>query len=214
MATSNNVKLSVFDLDKALKGACLATSDTGTTEGNITAYALNFRLVNPNSISEKYSAVLNKSTYYFNDEGECSANSLYHLFLVVSQLEITKDSVATKGDGETEKQVSIDEIQPKEHIAILAMQSILAKFPDPLSLDNGQIMLIADMSFKIAQQMVNTAADYRKDVKIDENPASSINVNPNAVTDTTDKLLYNINSGVNSMQKSLASINTALNKTS
>ena len=74
-------------------------------------------------------------------------------------------------------------------------------------------MLISDMAFKIAQQMINTAVDYRKDVKVDEKPASSIKVNPNAVTDTTDKLLYNINSGVDAMQKSLASINTTLSKT-
>ena len=87
-----------------------------------------------------------------------------------------------------------------------ALQGILAKVENPLTLDDGQVTLISSMAFKIAQSMMSTAADYRAATISEETPPESVDVDINNVTSTTDKILYNMNMNISSLKDSLNDI--------
>lgn len=87
-----------------------------------------------------------------------------------------------------------------------ALQGILAKVENPLTLDDGQVTLITSMAFKIAQSMMSTAADYRAATISEETPPESVDVDINNVTSTTDKILYNMNMNISSLKDSLNDI--------
>ena len=193
MATATKIQLVEFNKDKALNGASLAFSSNGQLSGKVSNYVLNFQLNDIGSVIEKYSGQVQKKMYYFNDNGVCSdGNELHNLFIVDAKIIATSGTVATRGDAGKEENIDIDVLQPREYFAMYALQGILAKVENPLTLDDGQVTLISSMAFKIAQSMMSTAADYRAATKSEETPPSSVDVDINNVTSTTDKLLYNM----------------------
>lgn len=207
MATATKIKLVGFNKDKALNGASLAFSSNGQLSGKVSNYVLNFQLNDIGSVTEKYSGQVQKKTYYFNDNGVCSdGNELHNLFIVDAKIIATSGTEVTRGDADKEENIDIDVLQPREYFAMYALQGILTKVENPLTLDDGQVTLISSMAFKIAQSMMNTAADYRAATKSEEAPPPSINVDVNNVTSTTDKLLYNMSQSIAGMQESLKDI--------
>ena len=207
MATATKIQLVEFNKDKALNGASLAFSSNGQLSGKVSNYVLNFQLNDIGSVTEKYSGQVQKKMYYFNDNGVCSdGNELHNLFIVDAKIIATSGTVATRGDTGKEENIDIDVLQPREYFAMYALQGILAKVENPLTLDDGQVTLISSMAFKIAQSMMSTAADYRAATKSEETPPSSVDVDINNVTSTTDKLLYNMSQSMVEMQKSLKGI--------
>ena len=166
MATATKIQLVEFNKDKALNGASLAFSSNGQLSGKVSNYVLNFQLNDIGSVTEKYSGQVQKKMYYFNDNGVCSdGNELHNLFIVDAKIIATSGTVATRGDAGTEENIDIDVLQPREYFAMYALQGILAKVENPLTLDDGQVTLISSMAFKIAQSMMSTAADYRAATK-------------------------------------------------
>lgn len=207
MATATKIQLVEFNKDKALNGASLAFSSNGQLSGKVSNYVLNFQLNDIGSVTEKYSGQVQKKMYYFNDNGVCSdGNELHNLFIVDAKIIATSGTVATRGDTGKEENIDIDVLQPREYFAMYALQGILAKVENPLTLDDGQVTLISSMAFKIAQSMMSTAADYRAATKSEETPPSSVDVDINNVTSTTDKLLYNMSQSMVRMQESLKGI--------
>ena len=211
MATATKIQLVQFNESEALNGASLAFSSDGTLSGSVKDYVLNFKTYDSGSISKKYSGQVQKKTYYFNTNGICSDGVAAHnLFIVNATIEATKGTTATRGDAESEENIDIDVLQPREYFAMYALQGILAKVDNPLSLDDGQVTLISSMAFKIAQSMMSTAADYRAATQSEETPPSSVDVDINNVTSTTDKLLYNMSQSIAGMQESLKDIKNTI----
>lgn len=207
MATATKIQLVEFNESEALNGASLAFSSDGTLSGSVEDYVLNFKLSNRSSVSERYSGQVQKKTYYFDASGICSDGEATHnLFIVNATIEATKGTTATRGDAESEENIDIDILQPREYFAMYALQGILAKVDNPLSLDDGQVTLITSMAFKIAQSMMSTAADYRAATQSEETPPASVDVDVNNLTSTTDKILYNISQDINGMQESIKDI--------
>ena len=207
MATATKIQLVKFNKDKALNGASLAFSSNGQLSGTVSDYVLNFQLNDIGSVTEKYSGQVQKKMYYFNDNGICSdGNELHNLFIVDAKIIATQGTTATRGDAGSEENIDIDVLQPREYFAMYALQGILAKVGNPLTLDDGQVTLISSMAFKIAQSMMSTAADYRAATKSEETPPPSVDVDINNVTSTTDKLLYNMSQSIAGMQESLKDI--------
>ena len=208
MATATKIKLIEFNETEALNGASLAFSSNGQLSGEISDYVLNFQLNEEATVfTQKYSGQVQKKTYYFDYNGVCSdGDELHNLFIVDAEIIPTQGTVATRGDAETEESIDIDVLQPREYFAMYALQGILAKVENPLTLDDGQVTLISSMAFKIAQSMMSTAADYRAATISEETPPESVDVDINNVTSTTDKILYNMNMNISSLKDSLNDI--------
>ena len=207
MATATKIQLVEFNESEALNGASLAFSSDGTLSGSVKDYVLNFKTYDSGSISKKYSGQVQKKTYYFNTNGICSDGVATHnLFIVNATIEATKGTTATRGDAESEENIDIDVLQPREYFAMYALQGILAKVDNPLSLDDGQVTLITSMAFKIAQSMMSTAADYRAATQSGETPPASVDVDVNNLTSTTDKILYNMSQDINGMQEKISNM--------
>lgn len=206
MATSTTITLLPFDENKALNGALLAFSSGGAVKD----YVFNFKLANTGSYVTRYSGEVNKTTYYFNKDGECSdGNSAHQLYIVDAEFSDTKGTAATRFEGGVEESIYVDILQPREQFAIAALQGILSKIDNPLNLSNSQISYVAELSFKIAQSMMSTAADYRAATKPEETPPA-VDVDINNVTSTTDKLLYNLSQSLSGMQTSLKDIKNSM----
>lgn len=145
--------------------------------------------------------------YYFNDNGICSdGNKLHNLFIVDAKIIATLGTVASRGEAGAEENIDIDVLQPREYFAMYALQGILAKTENPLTLDDGQVTFITSMAFKIAQSMMSTAADYRAATQSGGSFPPSVDVDINNVTSTTDKLLYNMSQSMAGMQENLKDI--------
>ena len=72
------------------------------------------------------------------------------------------------------------------------MQSIITKIEDNiLGIDNYKISKICDLSYKIAQKMMDTSAKYR-DLTEGETESPYIDIDKTTITENIDKILYNI----------------------
>ena len=204
MATSTKVKLKEFNEGEALNGASLAFSSNGQIGGTASEFVLNFKLYNKGSSTERYSGQVQNRNYYFNSSGVCSdGDPLHNLFIADATIEITSGTIATKGDESSAEAINIDVLQPRETFALHALQGILSRIDNPLLLDNGQITLITGLAFKIAQSMINTAADYRA-AQSSETPPASVDIDANNITSTTDKILYNMGQSISSINNKLS----------
>ena len=203
MATSTKIALKEFNENEALNGASLSFSSNGQLSGTVGEFVLNFKLYNKSSSTERYVGQVQNKNYYFNSSGVCSdGDTLHNLFIADATIDITSGTVATKGGEGGAENLNIDILQPRETIALYALQGILSRIDNPLLLDNGQITLITGLAFKIAQSMINTAADYRA-AQSSEAPPASIDVDINNITSTTDKILYNISKDMNKISSTL-----------
>lgn len=195
MAKSTVIKLEEFDLVKALNGATLARSGDGSMENKTLIYAEKFGLSEIPVSGYKYHAWIQGEKTYYNSLGNCSTgNTKDRLFIVTATEKTSIDNVATKGEAEgTTSSIKINSLNPREEFAKAAMTSLLDKIDDPLNVDTVTIVRLAETSFKIAQSMLNTAADYRSVFKEDTSqPTTTIPVQATDVSSTTDKILFNL----------------------
>ena len=96
-------------------------------------------------------------TYHFNTRGECKENP--SLSLKLSSIDINH----TKGDtGDILDTSEITEFNPREQIAIAAMQSILSTMENPLELSDFKLVQLSKKSFLLAKAMLQQAAEERK----------------------------------------------------
>lgn len=208
MATTTNITLTSFDIDRALNGAILAFSSTGSTSGTVSDYVLNFTQRDPATVAKRYQGIVGNITYYFDKEGACSDNNKYHqLFIVEAEITTTSGTASTRAGDEGDESVDITNLQPREYFAMYALQGILTKIDNPLLLDDAKVTLISNMAFKLAQSMMNTAADYRA-ASSDSDSSSTIEVNSADASTFTEKVLYNISQSLEDIKDALSDTDT------
>lgn len=207
-----------FNIDEALNGASIGFIKLT----NVDQYIIDFKISNTGKAVSEYVGIGqdDNKKYYFNSSGLCadgdSSHTLYRLEEDINTNE--RGTVASRGDSEGGiEEISIDNMQPREQFALAAMQIILNKLDIPiLGIDNFKIIRVCDLAFKIAQQMMSTAAKYRAD--LEDNPGEGdeqdIEVDINTITNASDKLLYNINNNLSEMSKyiKVVSDNSTTNK--
>ena len=183
---NEGITLSEFNLDRALGGASVGWKDE---EGNI-IQVMKFKKQN----SELFSYQVENMTYYCNKEGIGyeNNNKLYMLDLKITE---TKGTSASRGDssGGTEI-ISIEALEPRETFACYALTGLLYGIPNVMQMDNVLMNAVVAKSFEIAQLMMQEAARVRAETPEESGGEDQeIDVNPNLITSTTDKLLYNLN---------------------
>ena len=139
-----------FDIATALSG-------NDITLGNNTV--TNFRQDTALTIDRAYPYIgeVDGVTYHFNTRGECKENP--SLSLKLSSIDINH----TKGDtGDILDTSEITEFNPREQIAIAAMQSILSTMENPLELSDFKLVQLSKKSFLLAKAMLQQAAEERK----------------------------------------------------
>ena len=136
-----------FDIATALSG-------NDITLGNNTV--TNFRQDTALTIDRAYpyTGVVNGVTYHFNTRGECKEDP--SLSLQLSSIDI--NHIDTGGLDTS----GITEFNPREQIAIAAMQSMLSTMENPLELSDFKLVQLSKKSFLLAKAMLQQAAEERK----------------------------------------------------
>ena len=184
----SNVTKKAFDLEKALGGASI-----GWTSGNNVVEASGFKQVN----ASLYSYYSDNKLYYCDKTGKGQGNT-FQLYLLEMSMPDTKGTVATRADAEgSMEEINIDVLQPRETFACYAMMGILSGMTDALRMDTCKMGMVVSKSFELAQLMMQEAARVRAESPNEEAPEEKkeIEIQPELITSTTDKLLYNL--GVN-----------------
>lgn len=181
MASTTTITFSTFDVNAAKNGASIGWQG----DGGSAVRAYDFR-----QESYGYSYLVDNVRYYCNANGTSEDGK--QLYIIGATIDMTEGTAATRGDSE---EISIDVLQPRELFANSAMQGVLQQISNPLELDDYQLSKIADVSFRLAQAMMNTAADYRAasgggggTVK----PEGGVDIDTDSLTSTTDRILYNL----------------------
>ena len=139
-----------FDIATALGGNDITLGNNIVT---------NFRQDTALTIDRAYPYIgeVDGVTYHFNTRGECKENP--SLSLKLSSIDINN----TKGDtGDILDTSNITEFNPREQIAIAAMQSILSTMENPLELSDFKLVQLSKKSFLLAKAMLQQAAEERK----------------------------------------------------
>ena len=139
-----------FDIATALGGSDITLGNNIVT---------NFRQDTALTIDRAYPYIgeVDGVTYHFNTRGECKENP--SLSLKLSSIDINH----TKGDtGDILDTSEITEFNPREQIAIAAMQSILSTMENPLELSDFKLVQLSKKSFLLAKAMLQQAAEERK----------------------------------------------------
>lgn len=193
-----------FNLEDALAGGKIVFVNNPTAgignilEGNITDYVEYFKATDSTNKASRYQGTVGNTTYFFDDKGRPSDNIPEHrLFSVDAQIKTSQGTVATKGDSTEGTKVNIVALQPREQFAMAAMQGILHSISSPLLMSNALILDLVNTSFNIANAMMQKAADVRAELESNSNTNpdrdEEIKVNPEELTNDTDKILYNLN---------------------
>ena len=149
-----------FDIATALGGNDVALGNNIVT---------NFRQDTALTIDRAYPYIgeVDGVTYHFNTRGECKENP--SLSLKLSSIDINN----TKGDtGDILDTSEIIEFNPREQIAIAAMQSMLSTMENPLELSDFKLVQLSKKSFLLAKAMLQQAAEERKKDSTSENTPS------------------------------------------
>ena len=139
-----------FDIATALGGNDITLGNNIVT---------NFRQDTALTIDRAYPYIgeVDGVTYHFNTRGECKENP--SLSLKLSSIDINH----TKGDtGDILDTSGITEFNPREQIAIAAMQSILSTMENSLELSDFKLVQLSKKSFLLAKAMLQQAAEERK----------------------------------------------------
>lgn len=153
-----------FDIATALSG-------NDITLGNNTV--TNFRKDTALTVDRAYPyiGVVDGVTYHFNTRGECKENP--SLSLQLSSIDINHiDTGGNAGDNILDTS-EIIEFNPREQIAIAAMQSMLSTMENPLELSDFKLVQLSKKSFLLAKAMLQQAAEERKKGSTSGNTPSS-----------------------------------------
>ena len=185
-----------FSTDKALKGVTLASVTQVTQEGetrDILTSVEDFRKVS----SDKYAAVIEGVTHYFNSRGECTDDSsVGNLSFVTSDIEKSIDNAAESGDsgGDTDKKATISSLNPRDYFAQEVMNGFMKNIDKPFNLSDADIYKYTTLAYKIAQSMINVSADNRstdpQSGSVD--PSAEVVIDKATLNGNTEKLLNNI----------------------
>lgn len=139
-----------FDIATALGGNDITLGNNIVT---------NFRQDTALTIDRAYPYIgeIDGVTYHFNTRGECKENPSLSLKLSFIDINHTKEDT-----GDILDTSEITEFNPREQIAIAAMQSILSTMENPLELSDFKLVQLSKKSFLLAKAMLQQAAEERK----------------------------------------------------
>lgn len=189
------VKASTYPVDKKdlQEGLAVCFSDvaqhpnnvgvlTGTPMGNVER--------------GKWYASIGGTIYSFTNTGLCIQDSnkvLYEPEYVSGDLTVNKQN-STRSIDEQQHIVftTIVNMLPKDNFAMAAMQALIEKYKgDALSMTNGTISAIAAKAYLFGQAMFYQASLAREADK-NADPYAQIDIDPDTLTEDTDKILYNM----------------------
>ena len=152
-----------FDIAAALSG-------NDITLGNNTV--TNFRQDTALTIDRAYPyiGIVDGVTYHFNTRGECRENP--SLSLQLSSIDINHIDTGGNTNDNILDTSEIIEFNPREQIAIAAMQSMLSTIENPLELSDFKLVQLSKKSFLLAKAMLQQAAEERKKGSTSENTPS------------------------------------------
>ena len=195
-----------FSTDKALKGVTLASVTQVTQEGetrDILTSVEDFRKVS----SDKYAAVIEGVTHYFNSRGECTDDSsVGNLSFVTSDIEKSIDNAAESGDsgGDEDKKATISSLNPRDYFAQEVMNGFMKNVDKPFSMSDADIYKYTTLAYKIAQSMINVSADNRStDPESEGEDPPEVVVDPSTLNGNTEKLLNNMVTALTDINNSI-----------
>lgn len=190
-----NMTVKGFNIEEALNGASIGFISYDAEGKLVVNYIIDFKPSKTGKSYSEYSGISSKDNkkYYFNSKGECEDGKSEHLlYRVVDEIVFTEGTAGSRGDAE-EGVITIDYMQPRDQFALSAMQSIINKIDgNILGIDDFKIGIMCDLSYKIAQKMMDTSAKYRELAEGEETESPYIEIKKTDVTENTDKILYNI----------------------
>ena len=152
-----------FDITAALGGSDITLgNNTVTNFRQDTALTID--------VAYPYTGVVDGVTYHFNTRGECKENP--SLSLQLSSIDINHIYTVGDADGNILDTSGIIEFNPREQIAIAAMQSMLSTMENPLELSDFKLVQLSKKSFLLAKAMLQQAAEERKKDSTSENTPS------------------------------------------
>lgn len=196
MATK--ITLKKFSLNEALNGAAIGWAVDGNPSSGLDRAAYNFR-----KGGAGYFYTVNALTYECNFAGvPTDGNSLHTLFMIEAEMEETRGTVASRVEGDTVKDISIDTLQPREQFAMEAMKALIGTMEDPLHCTTYTVEEVVGKSFEFAQAMMTKSAQVREDTKTDTGEGK-LEVDSANITSVTDKILFNIQTALEEKNKFL-----------
>lgn len=152
-----------FDIATALSG-------NDITLGNNTV--TNFKQDTALTIDRAYPyiGIVDGVTYHFNTRGECRESP--SLSLQLSSIDINHIDTGGNTNDNILDTSEIIEFNPREQIAIAAMQSMLSTMENPLELSDFKLVQLSKKSFLLAKAMLQQAAEERKKDPTSENTPS------------------------------------------
>lgn len=147
-------------------------------------------------------AVINGVKHTFDLYGYDNENRSVRLYGVLSDGDIdptiqssTTRSSTVQGEANT---VSLHNMTPKDYFACEALNALIQRIDNPLSMSDGTIALLAAKSYKIAQAMAKEAYGSRENDKnsSEQSGTDYVNVDDTSLSNNTERLLYNINESI------------------
>lgn len=186
----------VFNSFQALEGVTLASIKTIQEEGETTEELTsveNFRQIS----ADKYSAIVDGVSHYFDGKGNCIDDSTVgNLTFVEGNIQKSIDNAAESGDsgGDEDKKATISSLNPRDYFAQEVMNGFMKNVDKPFSMSDADIYKYTTLAYKIAQSMINVSADNRStDPESEgEDPSAEVVIDKATLNGNTEKLLNNI----------------------
>lgn len=199
MATK--ITLKDFSKSEALNGAAIGWAVNGNKEEGLKKAAYHFR-----EGGSGFQYMVDSKTYECNFAGvSIDGDPAKQLFMIEAELEETRGTVASRGEGDAKEEISIDVLQPREYFAMEAMKSIIGTMEDPLYCTTFTVEEVVNKSFEFAQAMMTKAAEVRAATKEDDT-SEKIEVDKQNITSVTDKILFNIQAALDDLYKTVKDI--------
>lgn len=139
---------------------------------------------------------INNVTYRINKRGKDYATGA-QLFLVEASMVTTYGGRQgqTRGAAPAMHDLGyIAALEPRDHFAICALTAMMEKMGAAEKVNDATILLYCRAAYRWAQGMMIVSADMREQVSDD--PSTEVEVDPEALTENVEKLLYNIHAAL------------------
>ena len=166
-----------------------------------------------------WTAVINGIKHDFDLYGYDTNNNTIRLYGVLSDGDIypTQTTARTRAASAEDESttVSLTYMTPKDYFACEALNALIQRIENPLSMSDGTIATLAAKSYKIAQAMAQEAYGSRQNDKksSDESGTDYVNVDELSLQTNTERILYNLNESVKANTKVLKDTGIKFNGT-
>lgn len=210
MAETATYSWLAFDRQAAANGVLVGIRQADDNDLSYTGQL--YKTTSGDKYYDSYEVVIRGSKLQIDDFGkvkkvwpassEIAVNT--QLMLVVCTMTTTygtQQAITRSVGDDSLTTANIQALEPRDHFAMQALTAIIPLLPHPESFGDAGILSVCKAAYKWAQGMMIAAADARAAVKKDEGGGGgeepeeekkAIAVNTSEITETTEKLLYNI----------------------